>query len=60
VKSLAKKIKDKVAYERESFRMGQEHLKKIAEETPFPPFRQRIRMTPAEVEQWRREQRKRG
>lgn len=53
---LVGRIKAKVAYDLESRRMGQEQLRQVAEEMPFPPFRQRIRMTNDEVQQWRREQ----
>ena len=54
--SLIKKVKDKVAHERESFRMSQEHVKKAAEEHPYP--KGYWRMTDAQIDQWRREQRK--
>lgn len=55
---LVDKIKTKVAYERESHRMGQEHLRKVAEELPFP--KGYWRMTDAEIARWRREQRGKG
>jgi hypothetical protein len=48
------KAKAKIAYERESHRMGQEHLKKVAEALPFP--KGYMRMTDAEIARWRREQ----
>lgn len=57
--SLIKRIKAKIDYERESFRMSGEHLKKVNEDFPFPPFRERIRMTDDDLAKWRREQ-KRG
>lgn len=53
---IVDRIKAKVAYDLESRRMGQEQLRKVAEEMPFPPFLQRIRMTNEEVQQWRRQQ----
>lgn len=54
--SFIKKIKDKIAYEKESYRLSQEHTKKVAEELPFP--KGYWRMTHAEIVQWRHEQRK--
>lgn len=54
-----KKIKDKVAYERESFRMSGEHLKRVMEDHPDPGFRKRIRMTDAQYKEWQRQERAR-
>lgn len=31
---ILKKVKDKVAYERQSHRLGQEHLKKVKADSP--------------------------
>ena len=53
---MFQRIKDRVAYERESYRMSQEHLRKIAAELPYP--KGYWRMTTAEIEQWRRDQAK--
>lgn len=49
------KAKAKIAYEKESYRMSQEHLKKVAKELPFP--KGYWHMTDAEIARWRREQR---
>jgi hypothetical protein len=57
---LIDKAKKKLGYECESYRMSQEHLKKVAEELPFPKFSERIRMTDADLARWRREQRRKG
>jgi hypothetical protein len=54
---LGDKLRAKIAYERESYRMSQEHLKKVAEALPFPKFSERIRMTDADLARWRREHR---
>lgn len=57
---LIDRVKAKVAYEKESYRLSSEHLKKVAEENPFPPFRERVRMTEADLARWRREQKRKG
>lgn len=53
---VIKKFRDKIAYEKESYRMGQEHLREVSEALPFPKFSVRVRMTDAQLAQWRREQ----
>ena len=54
--SLLKKIKDKVAYEKESYRLAGEQLKKVAEELPYPPGY--WHMTDAEIAAWRKKQKR--
>lgn len=55
---LMKRIAEKVAYERESMRMGREHLRKVKEESPELYVKGYWRKTPeqaaAEVRQAKR------
>lgn len=53
---LFSKAKAKIEYEKESYRMGQEHLKKVAKEHPMP--KGYWHMTDAEIARWRRDQKK--
>lgn len=55
---LFSKAKAKIAYEKESYRMGKDHLAKVAKELPFP--KGYWRMTDAEIARWRREQKSGG
>lgn len=48
------KLKAKVAHERESYRMSQDHVRKVAEELPFP--KGYWRMTDEQIAAWRRAQ----
>jgi hypothetical protein len=52
---IIQRVRDKIAYERESHRMGQEHLKEVSASLPFPKFSVRARMTDADLAQWRRQ-----